>query len=328
MSIKQNGGVFGRNPTFNDVTIEGDLIINGEVFTGLDFQGSWNASTNTPSLASSVGTNGEFYIVSVAGTTDLNGITNWGIGDWAIFNGTAWQRVEGGADGNFNTLTSKSLSVNGTLGSVSVDTQGVFLSFSRPSASYIKATSATGYFQFQTGGSTTALILDTSPNASIPNGDLSVFGSISKGSGSFKIAHPLESKVSTHNLVHSFVESPQADNIYRGKINLSSGTATVNIDIAAGMTEGTFVALNRDIQIFTSNESTWDAVKGDVEGNIITILSKNSNSNATVSWMVIGERQDQHMYDTDWTDADGKVIVEPEIVIEPVIKDEINHELS
>jgi hypothetical protein len=113
MTIKQNGGVFGRNPTFNDVTIEGDLIINGEVFTGLDFQGSWNASTNSPTLASSVGTNGEFYIVSVAGGTNLNGITNWGIGDWAIFNGTAWQRVEGGADGNFNALTANSLIVSG-----------------------------------------------------------------------------------------------------------------------------------------------------------------------------------------------------------------------
>ena len=113
MSIKQNGGVFGRNPTFNDVTIEGDLIINGEVFTGLDFQGSWNASTNSPTLASSTGTNGEFYIVSVAGTTNLNGITNWGIGDWAIFNGTAWQRVEGGADGNFNALTANTLKVDG-----------------------------------------------------------------------------------------------------------------------------------------------------------------------------------------------------------------------
>jgi len=105
MTIRQQGGIFGRNPTFNDVTIEGDLIINGEVFTGLDFKGSWNASTNSPALASSVGTNGEFYIVSVAGSTDLNGITNWGIGDWALFNGSVWQRVEGGADGNFVNLT-------------------------------------------------------------------------------------------------------------------------------------------------------------------------------------------------------------------------------
>ena len=105
MTIKQNGGVFGRNPTFNNVTIDGDLIINDEVFAGLDFQGSWNATTNSPSLASGSGTQGEFYIVSVAGTTDLDGITNWGIGDWAMFNGSTWQRVEGGANGNFNDLT-------------------------------------------------------------------------------------------------------------------------------------------------------------------------------------------------------------------------------
>jgi hypothetical protein len=129
MSIKQNGGVFGRNPTFNDVTIEGDLIINGEVFTGLDFQGSWNASTNSPTLSSGTGTKGEFYIVSVAGTTSLDGITNWGIGDWALFNGTVWQRVEGGADGNFvnvtatgtivSTLSTTASSFNiGTIGSV------------------------------------------------------------------------------------------------------------------------------------------------------------------------------------------------------------------
>ena len=31
MSIKQNGGVFGRNPTFNDVTIEGQLTFEGNI---------------------------------------------------------------------------------------------------------------------------------------------------------------------------------------------------------------------------------------------------------------------------------------------------------
>tara|TARA_R110000823_G_scaffold314359_1_gene443389 strand:- start:346 stop:1311 length:966 start_codon:yes stop_codon:yes gene_type:complete len=129
MSIKQNGGVFGRNPTFNDVTIEGNLIINDEVFTGLDFQGSWNASTNSPTLVSSTGTHGEFYIVSVAGATDLNGITNWGIGDWAIFNGTVWQRVEGGADGNFNDLTAHSLTLN------RLSTDGIIAEFQKDGGS-------------------------------------------------------------------------------------------------------------------------------------------------------------------------------------------------
>ena len=144
-----------------------------------------------------------------------------------------------------------------------------------------------------------------------PGSKLTVNGSFSKSSGSFRIDHPLEAKSTTHDLVHSFVEAPQADNIYRGKVDLVNGSATVNIDTVAGMTEGTFVALNREVQCFTTNESNWDAVKGSVSGNILTIESQNSESTATISWLVIGERQDSHMYDTEWTDDDGKVIVEP-----------------
>jgi hypothetical protein len=142
-------------------------------------------------------------------------------------------------------------------------------------------------------------------------GNTTIAGSLSKGSGSFKIDHPLPAKTDTHHLIHSFIEGPQADNIYRGKVDLVNGSATVNIDTVAGMTEGTFVALNREVQCFTTNESNWDAVKGSVSGNILTIESQNSESTATISWLVIGERQDQHMYDTDWTDENGKVIVEP-----------------
>jgi hypothetical protein len=75
------------------------------ISSALVYKGTWNASTNTPALASGVGTANSFYIVSVAGTTTLDGISNWGVGDWATFNGTAWQRVEGGAAGNFTDLS-------------------------------------------------------------------------------------------------------------------------------------------------------------------------------------------------------------------------------
>ena len=136
-------------------------------------------------------------------------------------------------------------------------------------------------------------------------------GSVSKNSGSFKIDHPLESKKDTHHLVHSFVEAPQADNIYRGVVQLENGTATINLDTVSGMTEGTFVALNTNTSCFTSNETDWDSVKGSITGNILTIACQNSSSTANVSWLVIGERQDQHMLDNDWTDDSGKVIVEP-----------------
>jgi hypothetical protein len=147
-------------------------------------------------------------------------------------------------------------------------------------------------------------------------GDVDISASLSKGSGSFKIDHPLENKKDTHHLVHSFVESPQANNIYRGKVQLVNGSATINLDEESTMTEGTFVLLNRDIHTYTSNESDWDAVRGSVEGNILTIECQNSESDAIVSWLVIGERHDQHMYDTSWTNENGKVIVEPLKIIE------------
>lgn len=71
----------------------------------LNYKGTWNASSNTPTLTSSVGAKGDYYVVSVAGSTNLNGETLWGVGDWAVFNGSVWQRVEGGDTINATTVT-------------------------------------------------------------------------------------------------------------------------------------------------------------------------------------------------------------------------------
>ena len=75
----------------------------------LNYQGTWNATTNSPTLTSSVGTKGFYYVVSVAGTTNLNGITDWQVGDWAVYNGSAWQKID-----NTDAVTS----VNGYTGTV------------------------------------------------------------------------------------------------------------------------------------------------------------------------------------------------------------------
>jgi len=154
------------------------------------------------------------------------------------------------------------------------------------------------------------------------SGNLNVDGVLSKTSGSFRIDHPLEDKKDTHHLVHSFVEAPQADNIYRGKVELSQGQATVNLDEAGRMTEGTFVLLNGNIQCFTSNESGWAAIRGKVEGNILTIEAQDAECTDTISWLVIGERIDQHMIDTEWTDENGRVITEPLKKVEPTPEEE------
>ena len=142
--------------------------------------------------------------------------------------------------------------------------------------------------------------------------NMSVVGALSKGSGSFKIDHPLDSMKDTHDLVHSFIEGPRADLMYRGSVQLSGGTATVDLDAAATMTDGTWELLCRDPQVWVQNEDGWTQVRGSVSGSTLTITAQDNDCTDTVSWLVVAERQDEHMMDTNWTDNNGRVIVEPE----------------
>lgn len=79
------------------------------VIGALVYKGTWNAATNSPTLTSSVGDKGDYYVVSVAGSTNLNGITDWQVNDIAVFNGAVWQKIDN---------TDAVLSVNGQTGAV------------------------------------------------------------------------------------------------------------------------------------------------------------------------------------------------------------------
>lgn len=92
------------------------------------YQGTWNAATNTPTLTSSVGTQGDYYVVSVAGNTNLNGVTDWEPGDWAIFNGSVWQKVDNSDQlGVTNVATGTGLTGGPitTTGTISIANTGV-----------------------------------------------------------------------------------------------------------------------------------------------------------------------------------------------------------
>jgi len=63
-------------------------------------KGCWNANNNFPSLASGVGTNGDLYHVCVAGVTDIEGVTDWEVGDTLKFientpSGPRWIKNDG-----------------------------------------------------------------------------------------------------------------------------------------------------------------------------------------------------------------------------------------
>jgi len=88
------------------------------VVGALTYQGTWNATTNTPTLGDSGvgGVQGDYFVVNVAGTTSIDGNADWEIGDWVVHNGSTWDKIDN---------SDKVSSVNGATGVVTLDTDDI-----------------------------------------------------------------------------------------------------------------------------------------------------------------------------------------------------------
>jgi hypothetical protein len=128
------------------------------------------------------------------------------------------------------------------------------------------------------------------------------------GTKNFDIAHP--TKGGDWRLRHAAVEAPRADLIYRGSVTLSGGTATVDLDTASNMTDGTWEALNCNPWAMVA--SSGNAVEWSLSGKILTVTS--DTADAVCSWMVIGERHDERVIGDDCgtCDTNGSLITEYE----------------
>ena len=151
------------------------------------------------------------------------------------------------------------------------------------------------YDNADSGSITTLLTLNSS-------GNLAVTGSLSKGTGTFDIAHPvLEDK----RLRHSFIEGPYADLIYRGTVTLGTNATVISMDTEFGMAEGTWEALN--CNPWSIAAASGEAVEWSFEGDTLTITG---DEGTVCNWMVIGERHDPLMIATDCTDEEGRIVLE------------------
>jgi hypothetical protein len=137
--------------------------------------------------------------------------------------------------------------------------------------------------------------------------------SVSVGPKSFKIPHPT---VPNKDLIHSCIEGPRVDLIYRGTVTLVNGTGTVNMNKNStttpdcAMTDGTFEALCTNPQFFLQNMSGFDRVRGTMSGANLVIISENQTSTDVISWMVVAERHDAGMISADLTNDAGYLITE------------------
>jgi hypothetical protein len=83
----------------------------------MQYQGVWDASTNTPTLVDGTGDTGDVYRVTVAGSQDLgSGVLSFEVGDYAIYNGTRWEKSD---------TTDAVASVNGLTGVIVLDTDNI-----------------------------------------------------------------------------------------------------------------------------------------------------------------------------------------------------------
>ena len=158
----QAGGLW-ENKSVTDVL--------GGFVTGLDYQGTWNADTNTPTITSSTGTAGYYYIVDTDGSTNIDGITTWTVGDWIIFNGSVWQKIDN---------TDLVASVNGYVGVVNLVTgdiaEGAGIGSSQLYFTDARARQAIG---ISTSGSSGASSYDNTTGViNIPNYTLAGLGGV------------------------------------------------------------------------------------------------------------------------------------------------------
>lgn len=118
----------------------------------LSFQTGWDASANSPALASGTGTPGFFYIVTTAGTTTLDGVSQWNAGDLLFFDNSKWNKI----DGNPTEV----LSVAGLVGAITAAALKTALA--------IAAGDVSGLAAIATSGSASDLSAGTVPVARLP----------------------------------------------------------------------------------------------------------------------------------------------------------------
>jgi hypothetical protein len=323
-------GIGTSNPTHKLHAAGASFLLDGQLYLG-DGAGSVSSVYNLYSNSSNL------FLNAASGSAIYNRINNATV---MVVNGTGVS-IGGGDSGPNNTLdvigdlfvgdTSRDYTGHGQYGGLCFPRGEIFFSNTNPQnqlyfMSNLTMNPAGGLITINTAESAFAAIdngtflVMTAPSAtagaapsfttrlSIANTGLVTVGVLSKVSGTFDIPHP--TKGGDWRLRHSFIEGPQADLIYRGTVTLSGGTATVDLDAVSDMTDGTWVALCRDPWAMVA--SSGNAVEWSLSGKTLTVTS--DTADAVCSWMVIAERQDDHMKSAEGVlaDDDGHIIVEYE----------------
>ena len=257
------------------------------------FEGATAGAVYGVSGGTNSSANGAVGVIGYNNAT--SGVVAGVVGTTASSSGSGVSAAATAATGNTNGVYAQSASTNGTgavgyASATSGPTIGVFGVATSPSG-------AGGIFTNLAGGtaavivgnganSTPIFVVDASGNGHLA-GNLNVTGKLTKGSGSFKIDHPLDP--ANKYLSHSFVESPDMMNLYNGLVTLDAhGSAWITMP-------DYFEALNRDFryQLTSIGRPQPSLYVGkELAGNRFQIAG--GKPGGKVSWQVTGIRHDAY----------------------------------
>ena len=271
---------------------------------GVVYQGTWNASTNTPTLTSSVGTKGYYYLVSVAGSTNLNGITTWNAGDWAVFDGSVWERVIGGTPSTSFTLGNTVVTLGGTttnVGNLTLANANITSvattfpnSFLSNSSSTIGNTTVTlGSTVSSIGNLTLQNVTISSGNANVSTANISYSGA-SSNIGSLSVGGAANITADT-GLIASFVgnattysyvaiQNKNTSNTSYGSYSLYNELGNVYVDFGINGSTYSYTAAGFPNNAFSSPNAAFlqtgggDLVIGTNQANVVHFIANGSSS--------------------------------------------------
>jgi hypothetical protein len=141
--ITGSTGVLGSLPInasngIPQLDVNGKILVSQLPNSVMEYKGTWNAATNTPTLADGTGNQGDVYLCNVAGTVNFgSGPISFVVGDQVIYSGTIWQKASGAT----GTVTSVAVTESGdalTITGSPITTSGTInIGFAGSSAQYV-----------------------------------------------------------------------------------------------------------------------------------------------------------------------------------------------
>ena len=206
----------------------GKILVSQLPNSVMEFKGTWNAATNTPTLVNGTGNAGDVYLVNVAGTHDFgDGPITFAVGDQVLYSGTTWERASGAT----GTVTSVAVTESGdalTITGSPITTSGTInIGFAGTSGQYVNGAgglttfpSLTGYVPYT--GATADVDLGTFDlTADVITGATGSFAS-NGGSDTFDINHSSGSGIALN-----ITKGGSGEGLYINKTSGSGNAATI-----------------------------------------------------------------------------------------------------